>query len=51
MSEAKLQYRILADCRAEWGKLISCQIKLRREWTLFDKTTVWKQILLHTGAR
>lgn len=23
---------------------------LRREWTLFDETAIWKQILLHTGA-
>lgn len=22
---------------------------LRREWTLFDETAIWKQILLHTG--
>jgi predicted ester cyclase len=23
---------------------------IRREWTLFDETAIWKQILLHTGA-
>jgi hypothetical protein len=25
-------------------------VKLRREYTLFDETTVWKQILMQTEA-
>ncbi|WP_323035603.1 ester cyclase [Pararhodobacter sp.] len=40
---------VLGISHAEWGELISGQIKLRREWTLFDETAVWKQILLQTG--
>ncbi len=34
---------------AEFGALVAGEPKLRREWTLFDETTVWKQILLQTG--
>jgi hypothetical protein len=41
---------LLGISHVEWGELIGEQIKLRREWTLFDETTAWKQILLHTGA-
>ncbi|HKL70980.1 ester cyclase [Salibaculum sp.] len=41
---------LLGISQAEWGELISGQVKLRREWTLFDETAIWKQILLHTGA-
>ena len=40
---------ILGISHAEWGELIGGQVKLRREWTLFDETAIWKQILLHTG--
>ncbi|WP_333712951.1 nuclear transport factor 2 family protein [Yoonia sp.] len=40
---------LLGISHAEWGALIGGQIKLRREWTLFDETAVWKQILLQTG--
>ncbi|MBO9441946.1 ester cyclase [Phaeobacter italicus] len=40
---------VLGISHAEWGELIGGDIKLRREWTLFDETAVWKQILLHTG--
>lgn len=40
---------VLGISHAEWGELIGGQIKLRREWTLFDETAVWKQILLHSG--
>ncbi|KUF10822.1 ester cyclase [Pseudoponticoccus marisrubri] len=40
---------VLGISQAEWGELISGQVKLRREWTLFDETAIWKQILLHTG--
>lgn len=41
---------LLGISHAEWGELITGQVKLRREWTLFDETSIWKQILLHTGA-
>jgi predicted ester cyclase len=40
---------LLGISHAEWGELIGGQITLRREWTLFDETAVWKQILLHSG--
>lgn len=40
---------VLGISHAEWGELIGGQVKLRREWTLFDETAVWKQILLQTG--
>ncbi len=40
---------LLGISHAEWGELIGGQVKLRREWTLFDETSVWKQILLQTG--
>ena len=40
---------VLGISHAEWGELITGDIRLRREWTLFDETAVWKQILLHTG--
>lgn len=40
---------LLGISHAEWGELIGGQIRLRREWTLFDETAVWKQILLQTG--
>ncbi|MBO9465641.1 ester cyclase [Tropicibacter sp. R15_0] len=40
---------VLGISHAEWGELISGEIKLRREWTLLDETAIWKQILLHTG--
>jgi predicted ester cyclase len=35
---------VMGITQAEWGPW-----GLRREWTLFDETAVWKQILLHTG--
>ena len=35
---------ILGACHAEFGPW-----GLRREWALFDETSVWKQILLQTG--
>ncbi|NBD29262.1 MAG: nuclear transport factor 2 family protein [Alphaproteobacteria bacterium] len=40
---------LLGISQAEWGEVISGQVKLRREWTLFDETAIWKQILLHAG--
>ena len=39
---------VLGATHAEYGELISGAPKLRREWTLYDETAVWKQILLHT---
>lgn len=41
---------LMGISQAEWGELNSGQVKLRREWTLFDETAIWKQILLQTGA-
>lgn len=35
---------VLGMTQAEFGPW-----GLRREWTLFDETAIWKQILLHTG--
>lgn len=35
---------IMGACHAEFGPW-----GLRREWAFFDETSVWKQILLHTG--
>jgi len=40
---------VLGISHAEWGELIGGDIRLRREWTLFDETAVWKQLLLATG--
>lgn len=35
---------------AEFGPFGAAgQPAIRREWTLFDETAIWKQILLHTG--
>ncbi len=40
---------VLGISHVEWGELIGGDIKVRREWTLFDETAVWKQVLLATG--
>jgi hypothetical protein len=40
---------VLGICHAEFGALISGEPKLRREFCMFDETSVWKQILLQTG--
>ncbi len=40
---------VLGITQAEFGTLGAAEPKLRREWTLFDETAIWKQILLHTG--
>ncbi len=40
---------ILGISHAEFGALVGGQPKLRREWSLFDETSVWKQIALQTG--
>lgn len=40
---------VLGATHAEYGELIGGAPKLRREWTLYDETAIWKQILLQTG--
>ena len=39
---------VLGATHAEFGELISGAPKLRREWTLYDETAIWKQILLQS---
>lgn len=40
---------VMGASHAEFGAVVPGAIKLRREWTLFDETAVWKQILMQTG--
>ncbi|MEL6782756.1 MAG: nuclear transport factor 2 family protein, partial [Pseudomonadota bacterium] len=40
---------LLGISHAEFGSLGTAPAKIRREFTLFDETSVWKQILLQTG--
>lgn len=41
---------VLGISHAEWGAVSPGRgARLRREWTLFDETAIWKQILLATG--
>ncbi|MEE4120765.1 MAG: ester cyclase [Paracoccaceae bacterium] len=40
---------VLGISHAEWGSLGAANPTLRREFTLYDETAVWKQIALHTG--
>ncbi len=40
---------VLGISHAEWGELIGGDVRLRREWTLFDETAIWKQLALATG--
>ncbi|WGW05879.1 nuclear transport factor 2 family protein [Tropicibacter oceani] len=44
------QVHVMGITHAEFGSLGAAPTRLRREWTLFDETTIWKQILLHTGT-
>ena len=37
---------VMGITHTEYGELITGQPKLRREWTLYDETAIWKQILL-----
>lgn len=37
---------ILGATHVEYGELIAGAPKIRREWTLYDETAIWKQILL-----
>ncbi|MDP5308918.1 nuclear transport factor 2 family protein [Paracoccus spongiarum] len=41
---------VLGMTHAEFGPFGPGGVSLRREWTLYDETAVWKQILLATGA-
>lgn len=41
---------VLGISHAEFGALVAGEPRLRREWTLYDETAIWKQILLATGA-
>ncbi|MDJ0858109.1 MAG: ester cyclase [Dinoroseobacter sp.] len=40
---------VLGASHAEFGALVGGVPKLRREWTIYDETAIWKQILLQTG--
>jgi hypothetical protein len=44
------QVYVLGITHAEFGPFGPEGWGLRREFTLFDETAIWKQILLHTGA-
>ena len=39
---------VLGISHAEFGALVTDVPRVRREFTLFDETSVWKQILLQT---
>jgi hypothetical protein len=41
---------VMGASHVEFGAVVPGEIKLRREWTLFDETAIWKQILMHTGS-
>lgn len=41
---------VMGITHGEFGRLGSGPVLLRREWTLYDETAIWKQILMHTGA-
>ena len=43
------EVHIMAITHAEFGPFGAEGYSLRREFTLFDETAIWKQILLHTG--
>ena len=36
---------MLGATHVEYGELVGGAAKLRREWTLYDETAIWKQIL------
>ena len=44
------QVHVLGITHAEFGPFGSQGWGLRREYTFFDETAIWKQIVLHTGA-
>ena len=41
---------VLGATHAEYGAVISGAARLRREWTLYDETAIWKQILLQSNV-
>lgn len=41
---------VLGMTQVEFGPFGPGKVSLRREWTLYDETAIWKQILLATGA-
>jgi hypothetical protein len=41
---------VMGITHAEFGRQGTGPVQLRREWTLFDETAIWKQIHLATGA-
>jgi len=43
------EVHIMGASHVEFGAVLPGETKLRREWTLFDETSVWKQILMQTG--
>lgn len=43
------QVYILGISHAEFGSIGACDARIRREFTLFDETSVWKQILMQSG--
>lgn len=43
------QVHVMGMSHAEFGSPGAAPVRLRREWTLFDETAIWKQILMHTG--
>ena len=43
------QVYVLGISHAEFGSLGAAEPTLRREFTLYDETAIWKQIALHTG--
>ena len=40
---------VMGASHAEFGAVRPGHSRLRREWTLFDETAIWRQILLQTG--
>jgi len=40
---------VMGITHAEFGAHGSSNVRLRREWTLFDDTAIWKQILMKSG--
>ncbi len=44
------EVHVMGITHAEFGPFGPAGCSLRREFTLFDETAIWKQILLHTGA-
>ena len=43
------EVHIMGITQAEFGTFGAAKPTLRREWTLFDDTAIWKQILLQSG--